>query len=87
MDNINFAGYIVGFGYDAVLMAGVPLAGATIVALMVALIQALTQIQDQTLSQALKMVTIVTILTVFAATLIGPFVVRTREIFEVLPHL
>lgn len=62
--------------------AGVPLVGATVVGLVVSFLQAITQIQDQTLPQLVKVFTISLILLAFGAALAQPLVLATDMVLE-----
>ena len=77
----SFGTYLVAFMLDISLLAGVPLAVATIVGLLISFFQAVTQIQDQTLSQTLKIAAIVVVLLAMGTSLVGPLMSSTREGF------
>ncbi len=81
MEQAAFTTFLVEFMMDTVLLAGVPLAVATVCGLIVSFFQAITQIQDQTLSQTVKIVAIAFVLLVFGGTLITPLVRSTDMIF------
>jgi type III secretory pathway component EscS len=69
-------------GAIAMLVFCGPVLGiAALVGLLMGLLQAVTQIQDQTLPQIAKMVTVGLILLFFGFWLSGPLVEYTREIF------
>ena len=55
---------------------------ATVVGLLIGLLQALTQIQDQTLSFAIKVAAVFIILIVFGSWTNDQIVVYTQEIFD-----
>ena len=78
----SFATILVGFMTDVAILAGVPLAVATLVGLIVSFFQAITQIQDQTLGQTVKIVAISVVLLAFGTTLAGPLLVSTQMVFE-----
>jgi type III secretory pathway component EscS len=82
MSEVNFSEYIVGFLYDTLYLAGIPLLMATLGALAVAIFQALTQIQDQNLSQTVKIVVIVIVFMVSGTALVQPLVIRTEAVFS-----
>ncbi len=73
--------YLAGFLQDTVFLVGIPLAAATVVGLLVSFFQAITQVQDQTLSQTLKISAIVFMLAIYGATLASPLMVRTEQLF------
>lgn len=78
----SFAAYLVTFMLDIALLAGAPLAAATLVGLIVSFFQAITQIQDQTLAQTVKIVAIVLVLLAFGAALASPLLSSAREVFD-----
>ncbi|MFQ6550988.1 EscS/YscS/HrcS family type III secretion system export apparatus protein [Aestuariibius insulae] len=67
---------------DVAILAGIPLAVATVSGLLVAFFQAITQIQDQTLSQTVKIAAIAIILISFSSALVGPLLTSTRTVFN-----
>ena len=77
----SFGTYLVAFMLDISLLAGVPLAVATIVGLLISFFQAVTQLQDQTLSQTLKIAAIVVVLLAMGTSLVGPLMRSPREVF------
>ena len=64
------------------VLGGIPLAIATVIGLIVSFFQAITQIQDQTLSQTIKIASIALSLLVIASFLTGPLMSTTREVFS-----
>ena len=73
-------------GLDATLKAYMaltlpPLFGALIVGISIGLFQAVTQIQDQTLPQIFKILTVFGILVVMAPVLIAPLISLTERVF------
>ncbi|MBQ0749819.1 MAG: flagellar biosynthetic protein FliQ [Roseovarius sp.] len=82
MHEVNFSEYFVGFLFDTLYLAGIPLLMATLGALAVAIFQALTQIQDQNLSQTVKIVVIVIVFMVAGTSLVQPLVLRTDLVFS-----
>lgn len=82
MIEADFGSILVRFMLHAALLAGVPLAAATVVGLVVSIFQAITQVQDQTLSQTVKIAAISLILLSFGTVLAGPLYNSTTEIFE-----
>lgn len=67
--------------YDVIILAGIPLGIATLIGLMVSVFQAVTQIQDQTLSQTVKIAAIVAVLIGFGGVLIAPLIQSSNQIF------
>ncbi len=81
-DTTSYASYLVTFMLDAAILAGSPLAIGTVVGLVISFFQAITQIQDQTLSQTVKIVSIVIALLAFGTVLTGPLLNSTQRLFE-----
>lgn len=77
----SYPGYLIRFMIDTAILAGVPLAVATVAGLIISFVQAITQIQDQTLSQTIKIISIGVVLLVFGAALIAPLVSSTGDVF------
>lgn len=69
------------FYYSAVVLVP-PLLVATLVAFIVGLFQAVTQIQEQTLPQTIKILVIGFLLIVFGGTLTAPLYSASDEIFS-----
>lgn len=69
------------FYYSAVVLVP-PLLLATIIAFIVGLFQAVTQIQEQTLPQTIKIMVIGFMLIVFGSTLTAPLYTASNEIFS-----
>jgi len=67
---------------NVIVLAGIPLAAATLSGLLISTFQAITQIQDQTLSQTVKIVVIVAILLAFGGSLISPLMQSTQQLFD-----
>lgn len=82
MGEISYVGYLVAFMTDAAILAGIPLAVATAVGLVVSIFQAVTQIQDQTLSQTVKIVAIGFVLLTFGGVLVAPLMTNTTTLFD-----
>ncbi|WP_299554612.1 flagellar biosynthetic protein FliQ [uncultured Tateyamaria sp.] len=78
----SFSSLLVSFMVDVAILAGVPLLIATVSGFIVAFFQAVTQIQDQTLSQTIKISAVVIVLLIFGARLTGPLMISTVDIFE-----
>lgn len=78
----SYTNLLVGFLFNTALLAGVPLAVATVLGLVVSFFQAVTQIQDQTLGQTIKIIAIIAVFLIFGALLITPFIENTRWIFS-----
>lgn len=82
MEESGFASYLVTIMIDVAILAGVPLAVATAVGLVVSILQAVTQIQDQTLAQTVKIAAIAVALLSTGSALTGPLLEDTVAIFE-----
>jgi type III secretion protein S len=82
MDDVNLTLYLVGFLEDTIYLAGIPLLVATVVALTVAVLQAMTQVQDQNLSQTIKIAAIVLVFMTLGASLVQPLLLRTERLFS-----
>lgn len=67
---------------DVVILAGFPLVIATILAFVISLIQAVTQIQDQTLSQTIKIGAITFIFIAAGSGLVAPLMSSTQQVFD-----
>ncbi|MGY3450523.1 EscS/YscS/HrcS family type III secretion system export apparatus protein [Bradyrhizobium sp. USDA 4353] len=64
-----------------------PLLVAMIAGLTVSVLQAATQIQDQTLPQTVKLVAVVLTLAMYGTTLAAPLVRYTEQVFSEFPAL
>lgn len=82
MDQSAYVGQLVAFMLDASLLAGVPLAAATTIGLLISIFQAVTQIQDQSLSQTAKIATIGFVLMAFGGWLVTPLVNSSATLFD-----
>ncbi len=68
--------------WAAVILAGPPLLIATGVGLLIALIQTLIQLQEQTLPVAIKIIAVSGVLLVMGGMLFNPLYLLTVEIFD-----
>lgn len=82
MGETTYVGYLIAFMLDTVILAGVPLAVATVCGLLISIFQAVTQIQDQTLSQTVKIVAIVFVFLTFGGVLVTPLITHTSALFD-----
>lgn len=87
MDNASYASLLVNFVVSTAIIAGAPLLVAMIVGLIVSIFQAITQIQDQTLSQTVKIFSIGFVFLSFGGALISPLVVISAELFDTFATL
>ena len=67
---------------DAALMVSVPLIAAMIVGFVIGLFQAVTQLQEQTLPQSMKLFVVALILIFFGGALAAPLYATTRSLFD-----
>lgn len=71
-----------------VLLLSLPaLAVSTLVGLVIGLLQAVTQIQDQSLPQAIKLVAVLVTLLLAGQWMMAPLVEEARQIFDAFPSL
>ena len=68
--------------WTAVILAGPPLLIATAVGLVIALVQTLIQLQEQTLPVAVKIMAVSGVLLMFGGALFDPLYLLTVEIFD-----
>ena len=78
MHDIDITSYLVGFLTDTIYLAGIPLLVATVSTLAIAILQAMTQIQDQNLSQTIKIAAIVLVFMTIGPSLVQPLLLRTE---------
>lgn len=67
---------------NAALLVAVPLLAATAVGFGIGLFQAVTQLQEQTLPQSMKMFVVSLILLVFGGALAGPLYATAQSLFS-----
>lgn len=82
MEDATYLGFLVAIVVRTAIIAGAPLIAATLVGLLISIFQAITQIQDQTLSQTVKIFTISAVLLSFGAALFSPLLAISTEIFD-----
>lgn len=70
-----------------VIIAFPPLLAALAAGLAVGILQAVTQIQDQSLPQTVKLLVVVGVLTLFGTVLSAPLLEQTKRIFTEFPFL
>ncbi len=68
--------------WAAVILAGPPLIVATGVGLLIALVQTLIQLQEQTLPVAIKIMAVSAVLLIMGGALFNPLYLLTIEIFD-----
>lgn len=69
------------------LLALPPLIVAVAVGLVVGILQAATQIQDQTLPQTFKLMAVVLVFAIMMPLVVGPVTTYTIEIFDAFPSM
>ena len=67
---------------NAALLVAVPLITATIVGFGIGLLQAVTQLQEQTLPQSMKMFVVSLVLLVFGGALSAPLYATAQSLFD-----
>ncbi|MGH1350144.1 MAG: flagellar biosynthetic protein FliQ [Methyloligellaceae bacterium] len=72
--------------FNVAVFAGPPLLVATLLGLLISIIQAVTQIQDQSLPQTVKITVIAFIMISFGAALAAPFFQSSQHLFEEFPN-
>ncbi len=87
MESDFLARYLGEAAGAAAASAGPPLIIATIVGFVIALFQAVTQIQDQTLPLTAKIIAVSAAFLLFGASLTQPLVQMTDNAFRVFPLL
>jgi type III secretion protein S len=60
---------------------------AATVGLVIGLLQAVTQIQDQTLSQSIKIIVVLLVVVFLGPLLVGPFIEHSRQLFDTFPTM
>ena len=69
------------------IMALPPLLGAIAVGLVIGILQAVTQVQDQSLPIAFKLLAVILILVLFGPLLSAPLVRQTSQLFDSFPAM
>ena len=64
-----------------------PLLGAIAVGLVIGILQAVTQVQDQSLPIAFKLLAVILILVVFGPLLVAPLVRQSSQVFDSFPAM
>ncbi len=70
------------FFMSVVVLAGIPLLIATALGLIVALVQAVTQVQDQTLPQLVKVAAVGGCLLLAGRSISAPLMLASAEVFD-----
>ena len=82
MPEVSFVSLLIAFMADVAILAGIPLAAATLTGVIVSFLQAITQIQDQTLATTVKISVITFVLLTFGGVLIRPLIISTTQVFD-----
>jgi type III secretory pathway component EscS len=82
MERTTHVQYLVSFMLDVMLLAGAPLAAATVIGLVISIFQAVTQIQDQTLGQTAKIAVICITMLLFGSYLVTPLMSNAANLFD-----
>lgn len=82
MNDAVMTSYLFSMFYNVAIFTGPPLLIATIVAFIVGLLQAVTQIQEQTLPQTIKIFVIALVLLSSGTMLAGPLYSLSDDIFS-----
>lgn len=82
MGSESYLQQLMVFMTSVALLAGIPLAVATVVGLIVSFFQAVTQIQDQTLAQTVKIAAIAMTFLVMGGTLVAPLIESSVTLFD-----
>ncbi len=69
------------------IMALPPLLGAIAVGLVIGILQAVTQVQDQSLPIAFKLLAVILILVLFGPLLVAPLVRQSGQLFDSFPSM
>ncbi len=64
-----------------------PLLGAIAVGLVIGILQAVTQVQDQSLPIAFKLLAVIMILVLFGPLLVAPLVRQSSQLFDSFPAM
>ena len=59
-----------------------PLAGAMCIGLVVGIVQAVTQVQDQSLPMAAKMIVVAAVVMLLGPALVSPLINETQQLFD-----
>jgi type III secretion protein S len=82
MDSSILTGALYDILYNTAIFVAPPLILATLIAFVVGLLQAVTQIQEQTLPQTIKIATIAVVLLFFGAALASPLMAASDKLFS-----
>lgn len=82
MEAAGFVQHLITFMIAVAVLAGIPLAVATGVGLVISFFQAITQIQDQTLGQTVKIVAIGLTFLAMGSTLSAPLLEASTVLFD-----
>ncbi len=87
MDQATILDYAVRTLLIVLRLSMLPIVVATVIGIMVSLLQALTQVQEQTLGFAIKLIVISITLLLASQWMVGEMMLFTQDIFERFPAL
>ena len=87
MDQASILDFAVRTLLIVLRLSMLPIIVATVIGILVSLVQALTQVQEQTLSFAIKLIAISITLLLAAQWMIGEMILFTQDIFTRFPSL
>ncbi len=79
---VHYPSILIQFMMDIIILSGIPLVIATILAFVISILQAITQVQDQTLSQTIKIAAIAFVFLASGAGLVAPLMSSTQQMFD-----
>ena len=86
MEHIDLVGELQSMLGIVLYAALPPLLGALAVGLVVGILQAVTQVQDQSMPLTFKLIAVVVVLAVGGASLVVPLVRQTEHVFDAFPE-
>jgi type III secretion protein S len=87
MDDATVQLYVGNALAQFLVLALPPLGAALLAGLVVGVLQAATQIQDQTMPQTVKLLVVVAVLALFVPLLSAPLVAGAKQVFTEFPAL
>lgn len=81
----EIANYLVGMAYIALFVAAPPLLVAATVGFLIAMLQGVTSIQDQSLPMTVKIIAVMAVLVIFGGALGQPLLALLDEALRVFP--
>lgn len=87
MESATIVSHLIDIFYIFMLIALPPLGGAVAAGLAIGIFQAATQIQDQTLPQAVKIMVVLLMLALGSPFFMPPLLAKSESIFTTFPML